>query len=57
MAPLKWFHRHRFDPEKWKHHMRVNIHDEESKLLFGHEDTFINYCLDCGDIVFRKVRM
>ena len=55
---MKWFHRHKFDPEKWKLLTHLSLTDKfwfPDGTIVGHEFHYINTCLTCGELVFKKL--
>jgi hypothetical protein len=59
-----WFHRHRFDAEKWEKISAVDIAARATAggvvvgewYGAGSVVTYKNTCTVCGDLVFRRVR-
>ena len=55
------FHRHTFDPEKWKLLNTILVHGEEygivTKLPMYFLEIYTNTCMKCGDLVSRKVKL
>ena len=58
------FHCHKFDPEKWKLISKVGVMKriftkgtlQSQDLAQAKEHVYRNTCLDCGDLIFRRVR-
>ncbi len=58
------FHRHKFDSEKWELISRTaiskSLFTKDGKLVVelpkGDQLVYKNTCLDCGDLVFRRVK-
>ncbi len=60
---MKLFHRHTFDPEKWKlvseTHTARTVYLKgviTGSLPNGVERVWSNTCKECGDLVFRRVK-
>ena len=59
---MNFFHRHKFDPEKWKlisevpTERIVQIGYMDTLVPSGKTFTYTNTCTACGDIVFRTKR-
>ena len=66
---MKWFHRHKFDPEKWKLISAVEVvrRPRQTDVLtgmlqstepysVGKRRLYSNTCTECGDLVFRRVQ-
>lgn len=57
---VRLFHRHQFDPEKWKlvsavEVMRRPVPQSTEAFHVGKHRVYSNTCKDCGDLVFRRV--
>lgn len=60
---MNLFHRHKFDPEKWKQISKVPVSSQSTLhgvgigevRNLGYETVFSNTCTTCGDLVFRRV--
>ena len=60
---MKLFHRHSFDPEKWKIVSEVRVGKTmyaagvaTGTLPIGVERVWSNTCKECGDLVFRRAK-
>jgi hypothetical protein len=53
---MKWFHRHTFDPEKWELIRIVTLCSDDYNLPVGQYQIFTNTCLNCGDLIRKKLK-
>jgi len=66
---MRLFHRHKFDPEKWKlvssvGVMRIprpldplyGVPQSTEPYPIGKQSVYSNTCKECGDLVFRRVK-
>lgn len=47
------FHRHRFDPGKWKLLYHADVKDEDGSTW--HKFIYTNTCTECGKLVEKKI--
>lgn len=51
-----FFHRHDFDPEKWRLILEAKLVNEDGGLT-GHKLAYSNTCKTCGDLVVRTFKI
>jgi len=50
-----WFHRHEFDPEKWKLIQESSVSSVwNPEAVHYYVYLYSNTCTKCGELVFRK---
>ena len=57
---MKWFHRHTFDPSKWVLICDIAVTGNDFEGISytkRYEKTYTNTCIDCGDLVSRKIKL
>ena len=61
---MKWFslfHKHTFDPTKWEFIEKTSIFVDRwgyvAKYPVNIVTMYSNACLECGDLVFKKIQL
>lgn len=57
---MNLFHRHKFDPAKWSllatGNTFLTVLETGEKIPRGIKLIYSNTCVECGDLVFRKMK-